>query len=53
MQGETLIMTGKLLGHRHAATTERYAHLEDRFLLDAANRVAAEIARRAGAVPTK
>lgn len=48
MQGETLIMTGKLLGHRHAATTERYAHLEDRFLLDAANRVAAEIARRAG-----
>ena len=47
MQGETLIMTGKLLGHRHAATTERYAHLEDRFLLDAANRVAAEIAQRA------
>lgn len=48
MQGETLIMTGKLLGHRHAATTERYAHLEDRLLLDASNRVASEIARRAG-----
>ena len=43
MQGETLIMTGKLLGHRNAATTERYAHLEDRFLLDAAKRVAQEI----------
>jgi len=40
MQGETLMMTGKLLGHRHTATTQRYAHLEGRFLLDAAERIA-------------
>jgi len=46
MQGETLMMTGKLLGHRHTATTQRYAHLEDRFLLQAAERVAAEILKR-------
>ncbi|MDH3770796.1 MAG: tyrosine-type recombinase/integrase, partial [Nitrospirota bacterium] len=46
MQGETLMITGKLLGHRHAATTERYAHLADRFLLDAAERVAEEIFHR-------
>lgn len=26
-KGESLFITGKLLGHRHAATTERYAHL--------------------------
>ena len=46
MQGETLMMTGQLLGHRHIATTQRYAHLEDRFLLQAAERVAAEILKR-------
>ena len=33
------------LGHRHTATTERYAHLADRFLLDAAERAAEEIVR--------
>ena len=46
MQGETLMMTGKLLGHRHTATTQRYAHLEGRFLLDAAERIAQLILER-------
>ena len=48
--GETLMMTGRLLGHRHTATTQRYAHLEDRFLLQAAERVAAEILKRAAPI---
>jgi len=39
MQGESLMITGKLLGHRHTGTTERYAHLTDHFLLEAAERV--------------
>ena len=43
MRGETLMMAGRLLGHRTTVTTERYAHLADRFLLDAAERVATEI----------
>ena len=43
MRGETLMMAGRLLGHRNTVTTERYAHLADRFLLDAAERVATEI----------
>lgn len=48
MRGETLMMAGKLLGHRNPATTERYAHLADSFLLDAAERVASEILKLAG-----
>jgi len=43
MRGESLMITGKLLGHRHTATTERYAHLTDHFLLEAAERVANRI----------
>lgn len=39
MQGETLFMAGKLLGHRNLASTERYAHLEEGYLLAAADRV--------------
>lgn len=46
MGGETLIMTGKLLGHRHARSTQRYAHLSGEFLLAAADRVAASILER-------
>ena len=33
MQGESLMITGRLLGHRHTGTTERYAHLTDHFPL--------------------
>ena len=43
MRGEGLLMAGKLLGHRHASSTERYAHLDGRFLLDAAERIGKEI----------
>ena len=39
MLGETLFMAGKLLGHRNLASTERYAHLEEGYLLAAADRV--------------
>jgi integrase len=46
MQGEGLFMAGKLLGHRYASSTERYAHLEGKFLLDAAERIGEEIIRR-------
>jgi len=49
MNGETLYMTGKLLGHRHAGSTQRYAHLSDDYLLEAAERVAAAILERGGA----
>ena len=43
MQGESLIITGRLLGHRHTGTTERYAHLTDHFLTEATERVADRI----------
>jgi integrase len=37
--GETLNMTGKLLGHRKPKTTEIYAHIDAQHLAMAANRV--------------
>ena len=40
MNGESLHMAGRLLGHRGAATTNRYAHLDDGTLSEAAERVA-------------
>jgi len=46
MNGETLHMTGKLLGHRHAGSTQRYAHLSDDYLLEAAERVTVAILER-------
>jgi integrase len=48
MQGETMQMAGKLLGHKRTSTTERYAHLEDSFLAAAADRVAARVAKLLG-----
>ena len=53
MNGESLHMAGRLLGHRRAATTNRYAHLDDATLREAAERVAGEIARRLGAIQLK
>jgi integrase len=46
MHGETLMIAGRLLGHRNTLMTERYAHLADRFLLGAVERVATEILRQ-------
>ena len=37
--GETLHITGKLLGHTQAQTTSRYAHLADAPMHEAADRV--------------
>jgi len=42
--GDSLLIIGKLLGHRHSATTQRYAHLSDDPLRDAAERIAELIA---------
>ena len=46
MNGESLHMAGRLLGHRRAATTNRYAHLDDATLSEAAERVAIVIKRK-------
>ena len=43
MNGESLDVAGRLLGHRRASTTNRYVHLNDATLSGAAERVAATI----------
>jgi integrase len=43
--GESLYIVGKILGHTHAATTQRYSHLAEDPIRDAANRTAARLAR--------
>jgi len=45
MGGESLLVTGGLLGHRQAASTARYAHLLDNFLLEIAGEVSQDIAK--------
>ena len=40
MNGESLHVAGRLLGHRRATTTNRYGHLNDATLSEAAERVA-------------
>jgi integrase len=42
-QGTSLYLTGKILGHRNAATTQRYAHVADDPLQKVAELVAQEI----------
>jgi integrase len=44
MKGETLYATGKLLGHSDPDSTKCYAHLEDRHLAKAAEKISARIA---------
>ena len=41
--GESLYIVGKLVGHKQQATTQRYAHLADSPLRDAADRIGARI----------
>lgn len=48
MSGESVVMTGKLLGHRDPSSTERYAHLDGEFLSAAADRVSAEVTKSMG-----
>lgn len=46
--GISLVVIGKLLGHALAETTERYAHLADEAISDAARRVSGSLARCLG-----
>jgi len=46
--GDSLLIIGSLLGHKSAKTTQRYAHLADHPLKDAAERISAEAARLMG-----
>ncbi len=46
MNGESLHVTGRLLGHRRASTTNRYVHLDDATLGQAAERVALAVERK-------
>jgi len=48
MNGGSVVMTGKLLGHRDPSSTERNAHLDGEFLIAAADRVQAEVAKATG-----
>ena len=43
MNGESLHVAERLLGHRRASTTNRYVHLDDATLSQAAERVAVAI----------
>ena len=51
MNGESLHVAGRLLGHRRASTTNRYVHLDDATLSRAAERVAVTLERRLAAKP--
>ena len=42
--GDSLLIIGKLLGHTHSATTQRYAHLSDNPLKATAERISGQIA---------
>ncbi len=46
MGGESLHVTGRLLGHRRATTTNCYAHLDDATLSETAERVAQAIGKK-------
>lgn len=47
-RSETLPMIGKLLGHARLTSTSRYAHLDDRPVLDAAERIGRLLAEAMG-----
>jgi len=46
--GEGLVLIGKLLGHEHVVTTNRYAHLSDDPLQAAADRISERVAEALG-----
>ena len=48
MKGESLHVAGRLLGHRRASTTNRYVHLDDATLSQAADLVAEAIQGKLG-----
>jgi integrase len=45
LSGETLTMTGRLLGHASLHSTQRYAHLDGSILVKASEKVSKEIAK--------
>jgi hypothetical protein len=49
MGGNGLAFIGKLLGHRHAGSTQRYAHLADDPVKAAADRVSEAMATQMAA----
>jgi integrase len=49
-RGHSLLFVGKLLGHKNASTTQKYAHLWEDPVQDAANDITADIAERLGIV---
>jgi integrase len=49
--GDSLYLVGKVLGHRQARTTQRYAHLKDDALRAFANRASETIAAMSKKVP--
>ena len=53
MQGQSLTITGKLLGHADPASTERYAHLDGQYLAAAAERVSGLVAEMMNGVKPK
>ena len=46
MNGKSLHVAGRLLGHRQTSTTNRYVHLDDATLSQAAGRVAETIGQK-------
>ena len=46
MNGKSLHVAGRLLGHRRASTTNRYVHLDDAILGQGSERVAAVIEQK-------
>lgn len=46
MTGEGLHIAGRLLGHRRASTANRYIHLDDPMLCQAAERVVVAVRRK-------
>ena len=54
MSGASLLVVGRMLGHAKARSSERYAHISDDYLSDAADRVAdifnLSAGRKSGAV---
>lgn len=50
--GEGLVLIGKLLGHEHVVTTNRYAHLSDDPLQAAADRISERVAKALGIRPS-
>jgi integrase len=49
-EGESLFLVGAILGHRQAATTQRYAHLAIQPVIEVANRTANRISELMGPI---